>query len=115
MELTQMPKRLDKFILSKIKGDWYVIHTIEPFIVCRVWFFTNIEKLKKCIFVLNPMAHSESGQYNICLTMWAVLGDRIILHDYSFIEINSLVSQMLVYFTDEVIKKNNIKYEKFKK
>ena len=109
-----MPKIIEKYCFIQLPGDEYILHTQPPFLIGRVWLYKSLPKLTAQIEKLKPLAVVQLDNYCIAITLWAVLGDRLIIHADSKEEIKILMNGMLDFYKEERKVLTAPYFEKFK-
>ena len=96
-----MPKIIEKYCFIQIPGGEYILHTKEPFLIGRVWLYKSLQALTEQIEKLKPLSFVQMENYSIAITLWAVLGDRVIIHSGSKEEIKKLMAEMLEFYKED--------------
>ena len=108
-----MPKIIDKYCFLQIAGGEYILHTRQPFIIGRVWLYKDIQGLTAQMEKLNPLSVVKMTNYAIAVTLWAVLGDRLIIHNSSDEEIKSIMQGILNFYIETKITPDPDKYKRY--
>ena len=108
-----MPKILEKYCYIDVKGEQYILHTQQPFLIGRMWLYKDIDDLTRQIEKLNPLAHEKLNNYAIAVTLWTVLGGRLIVHGESERQAKNLMQGMLNFFQETKMKGNESKFAKY--
>ena len=108
-----MPKIIEKYCFLQITGGEYILHTKQPFIIGRVWLYKDIQGLTAQMEKLNPLSVVKMTNYAIATTLWAVLGDRLIIHNSSDVEIKSIMQGILNFYIETKITPDPDKYKRY--
>ena len=107
-----MPK-IDRYCFLQITGGEYIVHTQQPFIIGRIWLYKDIQGLTAQLEKLNPLAVVKMTNYAIAATLWAVLGDRLIIHNNSDDEIKKVMQGILNFYVESKITPDPQKYKRY--
>lgn len=108
-----MPKIIQKFCYIDIEGGTYILHTDQPFLIGRVWMYKSIQALAEQIEKLAPLSYVQMETHSIAITLWAVLGDRLIVHSGTKEELKLIMNKMMEFFKESRFDKAKY-YDKFR-
>lgn len=109
-----MTKELPKYTLIEIPGGVYILHTQAPYYIGRVWKYKSHVDLNAQIKKLNPLAYCFIDDHCMAVTIWTILGGRIILSPEAGILAERITREMADWYKVNTVDKNPRFYNKFK-
>lgn len=106
-------KKLDKYVFLNIPNGTYLLHTQQPFVVGRVWFYRDIQGLNQQLEKLKPMESIKIHGYNIAVTVWTFLDNKLIYHSNYLEELQQALKGMAAFYEETIIKPKPEKFKKF--
>jgi hypothetical protein len=107
-----MPQ-LEKYAFLLIPNGTYILHTQAPLVVGRVWMYKDIQQLNEFLDKINPMEIVKIHGYNIAITTWAFLDNKLVYHSNFDEELKKAMHGMADFFVESKIKASPIYYNKF--
>ena len=104
---------IEKYAYLLIPNGTYILHTQAPFVVGRVWMFKDIQLLNQFLEKINPMEVVKIHGYNIAISTWAFLDNKVIYHSSFNEELKKTMAGMVEFFTETKIKASPLYYNKY--
>jgi len=108
-----MPK-VEKFVFVNIEDGTYILHTVFPLWICRVWMYKDTQLLNQQMEKIKPLAEERVPGYNIAVTTWYPLDNKVIFHGNINEELKAMMESMAKFFVETKMKKNIQAYDRFK-
>jgi hypothetical protein len=106
-------KLIPKYTYIEIPNAVFILHTLPPLIIGRVWMYKSMQELAQQMEKVNPAAVVYLDEHSICITWWHVLGDRFIVHSNTTEEVKKVMEGMKDFFVESRVKKSPKYYSKF--
>lgn len=106
-------KPLDKYVFLQIPNGTYILHTQAPLVVGRVWMYKDIQLLNQFLEKINPMEVIKIHGYNIAITTWAFLDNKLVYHSNFNEELKKAMQGMADFFAESKMKPNLKYYSRY--
>ena len=108
-----MPRIEQQYAYIELPNAVFILHTREPLIIGRVWLYKNMQELTMQMEKVKALGVIYFDTHSIAISVWTVLGDRLVFHDATTDEIKATLSGMKEFFIETRVKKSPKYYDKF--
>lgn len=106
-------KPLDKYVFLQIPNGTYILHTQAPLVVGRVWMYKDMQQLTEFLSKIMPLQTARVRSYNIAITTWAFLDNKLVYHSNFDEELTAAMKGMVDFFVEAKMKPNLKYYSRY--